>query len=110
MRVVRLMDEPDWQSPLSPIEEIFFATSPSVRGVSIVECFPKPNTGKRLDIVFRKSNRCLSFFYLLEGRGRETLAFFLGGIHPSQRGDSSSDRMVFWVSLDYVHDCRERFT
>jgi len=29
MRVVRLMDEPDWQSRLSPIEEIFFATSPS---------------------------------------------------------------------------------
>jgi hypothetical protein len=27
MRVVRLMDEPDWQSLLSPIEEIFFATS-----------------------------------------------------------------------------------
>ena len=26
MRVVRLMDEPDWQSRLSPIEEIFFAT------------------------------------------------------------------------------------
>jgi hypothetical protein len=23
------MDEPDWQSRLSPIEEIFFATSPS---------------------------------------------------------------------------------
>jgi hypothetical protein len=29
MRVVRLMDEPDWQSRLSPIEEILFATSPS---------------------------------------------------------------------------------
>ena len=28
MRVVRLMDEPDWQSGLSPIEEIFFATNP----------------------------------------------------------------------------------
>jgi hypothetical protein len=25
MRVVRLMDEPDWQSRLPPIEEIFFA-------------------------------------------------------------------------------------
>jgi hypothetical protein len=25
MRVVRLMDEPDWRSRLSPIEEIFFA-------------------------------------------------------------------------------------
>jgi GNAT superfamily N-acetyltransferase len=31
MRVVRLMDEPDWQSCLSPIEEIFFATSPSAK-------------------------------------------------------------------------------
>jgi len=29
MRVVRLMDEQDWQSRLLPIEEIFFATSPS---------------------------------------------------------------------------------
>jgi hypothetical protein len=29
MRVVRLMDEPNWQSQLSSIEEIFFATSPS---------------------------------------------------------------------------------
>ncbi len=25
------MDEPDWQSRLSPIEEIFFATSPSAK-------------------------------------------------------------------------------
>jgi hypothetical protein len=31
MRVARLMDEPDWQSRLSPIEEIFFATSPSAK-------------------------------------------------------------------------------
>jgi len=31
MRVVRLMDELDWQSRLSPIEEIFFATSPSAK-------------------------------------------------------------------------------
>ena len=31
MRVVRLMDEPDWKSCLSPIEEIFFATSPSAK-------------------------------------------------------------------------------
>jgi hypothetical protein len=31
MRVVRLMDEPDWQSRLSPIEEIFLATSPSAK-------------------------------------------------------------------------------
>ena len=31
MRVIRLMDEPDWQSRLSPIEEIFFATSPSAK-------------------------------------------------------------------------------
>jgi GNAT superfamily N-acetyltransferase len=31
MRVVRLVDEPDWQSRLSPIEEIFFATSPSAK-------------------------------------------------------------------------------
>ncbi|MGC2078263.1 MAG: hypothetical protein WA728_19960 [Xanthobacteraceae bacterium] len=31
MRVVRLMGEPDWQSRLSPIEEIFFATSPSAK-------------------------------------------------------------------------------
>src|SRR5215472_10710414 len=31
MRVVRLMDQPDWQSRLSPIEEIFFATSPSAK-------------------------------------------------------------------------------
>src|SRR6516162_6152798 len=31
MRVVRLMDEPNWQSRLSPIEEIFFATSPSAK-------------------------------------------------------------------------------
>src|SRR5215472_7565165 len=31
MRVVRLMDEPDWQSRLSPIEEIFFATSASAK-------------------------------------------------------------------------------
>jgi hypothetical protein len=31
MRVVRLMEEPDWQSRLSPIEEIFFATSPSAK-------------------------------------------------------------------------------
>jgi GNAT superfamily N-acetyltransferase len=31
MRVVRLMDEPDWQSRLLPIEEIFFATSPSAK-------------------------------------------------------------------------------
>ena len=31
MRVVRLMDELDWQSRLSPIEEIFFATSPSTK-------------------------------------------------------------------------------
>ena len=31
MRVVRLMDEPDWQSRLPPIEEIFFATSPSAK-------------------------------------------------------------------------------
>ena len=31
MRVVRLIDEPDWQSRLSPIEEIFFATSPSAK-------------------------------------------------------------------------------
>jgi hypothetical protein len=27
MRVVRLMDEPDWRSRLSRIEEVFFATS-----------------------------------------------------------------------------------
>src|SRR6516162_7610066 len=31
MRVVRLMDEPNWQSRLSPIEESFFATSPSAK-------------------------------------------------------------------------------
>src|SRR5215471_15625356 len=31
MRVVRLMDEPDCQSRLSTIEEIFFATSPSAK-------------------------------------------------------------------------------
>jgi GNAT superfamily N-acetyltransferase len=31
MRVVRLVDEPDWKSLLSPIEEIFFATSPSAK-------------------------------------------------------------------------------
>jgi hypothetical protein len=31
LRVVRLMDEPDWQSRLSPIEEIFLATSPSAK-------------------------------------------------------------------------------
>ena len=31
MRVVRLMDEPDWRSRPSPIEEIFFATSPSAK-------------------------------------------------------------------------------
>jgi hypothetical protein len=31
MRVVRLMDEPDWRSRLSPIEEIFLATSPSAK-------------------------------------------------------------------------------
>jgi hypothetical protein len=31
MRVVRLMDEPDWQSRLSPIEEIFLATSSSAK-------------------------------------------------------------------------------
>jgi GNAT superfamily N-acetyltransferase len=31
MRVVRLMDEPDWRSRLLPIEEIFFATSPSAK-------------------------------------------------------------------------------
>jgi predicted TIM-barrel fold metal-dependent hydrolase len=31
MRVVRLMEEPIWQSRLSPIEEIFFATSPSAK-------------------------------------------------------------------------------
>ena len=31
MRVVPLMDEPYWQSQLSPIEEIFFATSPSAK-------------------------------------------------------------------------------
>ena len=31
MRVVRLMDEPDWQSRLPSIEEIFFATSPSAK-------------------------------------------------------------------------------
>ena len=31
MRVIRLIDEPDWQSRLSPIEEIFFATSPSAK-------------------------------------------------------------------------------
>src|SRR6516162_3564924 len=31
MRVVRLIDEPDWQSRVSPIEEIFFATSPSAK-------------------------------------------------------------------------------
>ena len=31
MRIVRLMDEPDWQSRLPPIEEIFFATSPSAK-------------------------------------------------------------------------------
>jgi hypothetical protein len=33
MRVVRLMDEPDWQSLLPPIEEIFFATSPSAKSL-----------------------------------------------------------------------------
>jgi hypothetical protein len=33
MRVVRLMDEPDWQSRLSPIEDIFFATSPSAKSL-----------------------------------------------------------------------------
>jgi hypothetical protein len=31
MHVVRLMDEPNWRSRLSPIEEIFFATSPSAK-------------------------------------------------------------------------------
>jgi hypothetical protein len=31
MRVVRLINEPDWKSLLSPIEEIFFATSPSAK-------------------------------------------------------------------------------
>jgi len=31
MRVVRLIDEPDCQSRLSPIEELFFATSPSAK-------------------------------------------------------------------------------
>jgi GNAT superfamily N-acetyltransferase len=31
MRVVRLMDEPGWKSWLSPIDEIFFATSPSAK-------------------------------------------------------------------------------
>jgi len=33
MRVVRLIDEPDWQSRLSPIEELFFATSPSAKSL-----------------------------------------------------------------------------
>ena len=31
MRVVRLINEPDWKSLLSPIEEIFFATSASAK-------------------------------------------------------------------------------
>jgi hypothetical protein len=31
MRVVRLLDDPDWRSRLLPIEEIFFATSPSAK-------------------------------------------------------------------------------
>jgi hypothetical protein len=40
MRVVRLMDEPDWQSRLSPIEEIFFATSPSAKTLRLDERQP----------------------------------------------------------------------
>ena len=40
MRVVRLMDEPDWQSRLSPIEEIFFATSPSAKNLRPAEREP----------------------------------------------------------------------
>ena len=37
MRVVRLLDEPDWQSRLSPIEKIFFATSPSSKTLRLDE-------------------------------------------------------------------------
>jgi GNAT superfamily N-acetyltransferase len=37
MRVVRLLDEPDWQSRLLPIEEIFFATSPSAKTLRLDE-------------------------------------------------------------------------
>ncbi len=40
MRVVRLMDEQDWQSRLSPIEEIFFATSPSAKNLQPAEREP----------------------------------------------------------------------
>jgi len=40
MRVVRLMDEPDWQARLSPIEEIFFATSPSAKTLRPAERQP----------------------------------------------------------------------
>jgi hypothetical protein len=96
--VVRLMDEPDWQSRLSPIGEIaaqaasagrsgiHVVTGERARNVRFYErnefrplatarwngadvvfmgrplCFPEPDSGKRLDIVFQKSNRCLSFF------------------------------------------------
>jgi hypothetical protein len=40
MRVVRLMDEPDWQSRLPSIEEIFFATSPSAKTLRPAERQP----------------------------------------------------------------------
>ena len=40
MRVVRLLDEPDWQSRLLRIEEIFFATSPSAKTLQPDECPP----------------------------------------------------------------------
>jgi len=49
MRVVRLMDEPNWQSRVSPIEEIFFAPSPSAKTLRPDErqpsrsCAPNPS-------------------------------------------------------------------
>ena len=43
MRVIRLMDEPNWQSRLSPIEEIFFATSPSAKTLRPDERGPLQN-------------------------------------------------------------------
>jgi len=55
MRVVGLMDEPDWQSQLSPIEEIFLATSPSAKTLRPDERQPFKESRRTLDCDFRQA-------------------------------------------------------
>ena len=70
MRVVRLVDEPDWQSRLSPIEEIFFATSPSAKTLRPDERQPFKERwlGRYIALLYEQYNPAISITYTMPSR------------------------------------------